>query len=263
MNFGKPPENRKHRMDVLQKMVAHAQFCMSGDHTVEAMEKAIQRVAQGDESDQNIVVVVSDANFERYGILPQDIGTIMVRAVTMCVRSQLPQIPAPHANVCLVRATAFESRGRLPFGDDRIAGGRGGGAAARAAEGRCAHLLPHGGPSAGVQGDPHGSRRRSRHIKINSSNKRQITFFPSLSPAVPMITCHYMYFFHSSHFCVCVTLLAQLLLHSLYLLPPSSPNCRMDSAAHDDLVLEQHSEIQRSIADAQVSFTHEKGMKRA
>ena len=78
---------------MLQKMVAHAQFCMSGDHTVEAMEKAIQRVAQSDESDQNIVVVVSDANFERYGILPQDIGTIMVRAVIMCVRLKLPQTP--------------------------------------------------------------------------------------------------------------------------------------------------------------------------
>lgn len=68
-------------MDVLQKMVAHSQFCMSGDHTVEAMEKAIQRVVQGEESDQNIVVVVSDANFERYGITPHAVGSIMVRAV--------------------------------------------------------------------------------------------------------------------------------------------------------------------------------------
>jgi hypothetical protein len=80
VKFGKPPENRKHKMDVLQKMVAHSQFCMSGDHTVEAMEKAIQGVVQGEESDQNIVVVVSDANFERYGITPHDIGFIMVRA---------------------------------------------------------------------------------------------------------------------------------------------------------------------------------------
>lgn len=62
-----------------QKMVAHSQFCMSGDHTVEATERAMQRAVQEDEeADQNIVVVVSDANFERYGITPQDIGGIMV-----------------------------------------------------------------------------------------------------------------------------------------------------------------------------------------
>jgi hypothetical protein len=33
--FGASPENRKERLKVLQRMIAHTQYCMSGDHTLE------------------------------------------------------------------------------------------------------------------------------------------------------------------------------------------------------------------------------------
>jgi hypothetical protein len=63
------PKNRKERMQVLQRMVAHSQFCMSGDHTLEAAELAMKRMA-AEEADEKFVFVVSDANFDRYRISP-------------------------------------------------------------------------------------------------------------------------------------------------------------------------------------------------
>ncbi|KAG7391169.1 von Willebrand factor A domain-containing protein 8 [Phytophthora pseudosyringae] len=77
VEFGAPPQDRKERFRVLQKMVAHTQYCRSGDHTVEAVERGVQRVAalQGDD---RFVFVVSDANLERYGIEPRYLGHKLV-----------------------------------------------------------------------------------------------------------------------------------------------------------------------------------------
>ena len=63
-------------------MLAHSQYCMSGDHTVEATAKAMESVIRGEAADQYNVIVVSDANFARYGIIPEDIDAIMVRVHT-------------------------------------------------------------------------------------------------------------------------------------------------------------------------------------
>ncbi|KAG3117086.1 hypothetical protein PI125_g4103 [Phytophthora idaei] len=73
VEFGAPPKDRKERLQVLQKMVAHTQYCRSGDHTVEAVERGMQRVAAL-EGDDRFVFVVSDANLERYGIEPRYLG---------------------------------------------------------------------------------------------------------------------------------------------------------------------------------------------
>ena len=35
VDYGNPPANDRERLGVLQTMVAHTQFCMSGDHTVQ------------------------------------------------------------------------------------------------------------------------------------------------------------------------------------------------------------------------------------
>lgn len=51
-------------------MHAHAQFCISGDHTLRASKAAISSLAQED-CDEAIVVILSDANLERYGIPPK------------------------------------------------------------------------------------------------------------------------------------------------------------------------------------------------
>ncbi|KAE8883184.1 von Willebrand factor A domain-containing protein 8 [Phytophthora fragariae] len=77
VEFGAPPKDRKERLRVLQKMVAHTQYCRSGDHTVEAVERGVQRVAAL-EGDDRFVFVVSDANLERYGIEPRYLGRKLV-----------------------------------------------------------------------------------------------------------------------------------------------------------------------------------------
>jgi len=92
--FGAPPPDRKARLAVLEKMVAHSQFCWSGDHTVEAAAAAVAAVKErcagdggggGDDDDdngggggggdgKNFVFLLSDANLRRYRINPKDLG---------------------------------------------------------------------------------------------------------------------------------------------------------------------------------------------
>ncbi|CAL8321307.1 unnamed protein product [Merluccius merluccius] len=66
----KTPKNNKERLKVLKTMHAHAQFCMSGDFTLEGTEAAVRELAR-EEADERFVVVLSDANLERYGIPPE------------------------------------------------------------------------------------------------------------------------------------------------------------------------------------------------
>lgn len=40
------PKNEAERLKVLKTLMAHAQFCMSGDHTFEATKYAIQELAK-------------------------------------------------------------------------------------------------------------------------------------------------------------------------------------------------------------------------
>ncbi|KAL7983994.1 hypothetical protein Chor_004534 [Crotalus horridus] len=63
------PKDNKQRLEILKVMHAHAQFCMSGDHTLEGTEHAIREIAK-DDADEYFVIVLSDANLERYGIPP-------------------------------------------------------------------------------------------------------------------------------------------------------------------------------------------------
>lgn len=57
-------------------MHAHSQYCWSGDHTLEAADLAITSLSQED-SDESIVVVLSDANLQRYGIPPSTLANIL------------------------------------------------------------------------------------------------------------------------------------------------------------------------------------------
>lgn len=75
--FNKPPKNDKDKLDVIKKMYAHSQFCMSGDNTLSATEHAIKTIADAD-ADEYFVIVLSDANFDRYGISPTDFSNILV-----------------------------------------------------------------------------------------------------------------------------------------------------------------------------------------
>ena len=58
-------------------MHAHSQFCMSGDHTLEATQHAISCLAK-EESDESIVIILSDANLERYGIRPEALAKVLM-----------------------------------------------------------------------------------------------------------------------------------------------------------------------------------------
>ena len=60
----------------LQTLHAHAQFCISGDHTLEATKDAIKKLAD-EEADEHFVIVLSDANLDRYGIRPQRFAEIL------------------------------------------------------------------------------------------------------------------------------------------------------------------------------------------
>ena len=57
-------------------MHAHSQFCLSGDHTLEATKHSISSVLK-EEADEYFVIVLSDANFERYGIRPQTFAKLL------------------------------------------------------------------------------------------------------------------------------------------------------------------------------------------
>mmetsp|Transcript_23455 Transcript_23455/g.68808 ORF Transcript_23455/g.68808 Transcript_23455/m.68808 type:complete len:115 (+) Transcript_23455:3-347(+) len=63
-------------------MVAHSQFCSSGDHTLEAAAQAVADAAQAD-ADERFVFVFSDANLERYGIRPADLAQVLTATPTV------------------------------------------------------------------------------------------------------------------------------------------------------------------------------------
>jgi hypothetical protein len=70
----KPPADESGRLKVLQRMLAHSQFCFSGDHTLEATQAAVQSLKEETDCDEKIVVVLSDANLDRYRIPPHVLG---------------------------------------------------------------------------------------------------------------------------------------------------------------------------------------------
>jgi hypothetical protein len=107
--------NEKDKMAVLEKMVAHSQFCMPGDHTLQATEIAVTRAMQGAEEGDNtqrIVIVLSDANFYRYGIEPKDLSRLMRKSEKVKVHMILiaslgdeaeevaRQLPLGYAHLC-------------------------------------------------------------------------------------------------------------------------------------------------------------------
>lgn len=74
---GSAPANAKERLDVIKMMHAHSQFCWSGDNTLSATRQAVDELAR-EESDESIVIVLSDANLSRYGIRPQRLVDALV-----------------------------------------------------------------------------------------------------------------------------------------------------------------------------------------
>jgi hypothetical protein len=59
-------------------MIAHSEYCSSGDSTVEALQCAIYNVTK-EEADDYFVFGVSDANLARYGIRPQQLSDALLK----------------------------------------------------------------------------------------------------------------------------------------------------------------------------------------
>ncbi|WAR13926.1 VWA8-like protein [Mya arenaria] len=110
--FDKPPNNNKERLQVVKTMHAHSQFCLSGDTTLQATKHAIEMLAKED-ADERFLIVLSDANFDRYGIPPSRFGEILrshdeVNAFAIFIGSLgdqatrlTKQLPMGHSFVCL------------------------------------------------------------------------------------------------------------------------------------------------------------------
>lgn len=86
VNFGDPPANSMARLRILQTIVAHTQFTQSGDNTLGSIQQAISDLSSMDTGDDDeedssmssIVIAISDANLERYGIRPRELGRVML-----------------------------------------------------------------------------------------------------------------------------------------------------------------------------------------
>jgi hypothetical protein len=73
---GRPPKNEKGMLKVLQQMWAHSQYCWSGDNTLPATSYAINDITR-EKADDYVVIVISDANLNRYGISARVLGQIL------------------------------------------------------------------------------------------------------------------------------------------------------------------------------------------
>lgn len=108
----KVPMNNKERLIVIKTMHAHSQFCLSGDTTLMATQHASDELAK-EEADEHFLIILSDANFDRYGISPRKFGEILkknekVNAYVVFIGSLedqasqlIKQLPTGHAFICL------------------------------------------------------------------------------------------------------------------------------------------------------------------
>ncbi|PPQ92175.1 hypothetical protein CVT25_008949 [Psilocybe cyanescens] len=73
---GKPPTDLKERWKVTEKMYMIPQYAFAGDFTVEAITKGVTEIAKYD-ADDWFVIAITDANFGRYQITPEELTRAM------------------------------------------------------------------------------------------------------------------------------------------------------------------------------------------
>lgn len=73
------PQNENSRLEVLESMSAYTQYTQSGDNTLASIYKAVENVTKHSNGDTAIryVFVISDANFNMYGITPKELSKAM------------------------------------------------------------------------------------------------------------------------------------------------------------------------------------------
>ncbi|CAK9038246.1 unnamed protein product [Durusdinium trenchii] len=78
VSWGKPPRSAQEQLAIVKQMAAHAQYSHSGDHTLQATDRAIKDVVRTP-ADEYYVFVVSDADLGRYGIAPSAWNKILMQ----------------------------------------------------------------------------------------------------------------------------------------------------------------------------------------
>ncbi|KAJ8600618.1 hypothetical protein CTAYLR_008983 [Chrysophaeum taylorii] len=94
------------RLRLVRKMLRHAQTCKSGDNTINATRRAVLEVAK-ERADEYFVFLLSDADFGRYGVAPQDLA----KALTIN-----PKVAAIALFIASNFKTADDIRAQLPPG---------------------------------------------------------------------------------------------------------------------------------------------------
>ncbi|KAI8350392.1 AAA domain-containing protein [Blakeslea trispora] len=108
---GKYPKSEKEEFEIISKMRAHSQYCLSGDNTLGAASHSMRDIIE-QEADDYFVVVLSDANIAQYNIHPNDIARILksddrVTAQMIFIGSiqnqaeQLKKALGSHAHICV------------------------------------------------------------------------------------------------------------------------------------------------------------------
>lgn len=77
MKEGDFPKDNSDRLKIAREMHAHSQYCFSGDNTLEGTLRAINRVSAEEDADERYVIILSDANLDRYGIHPSQLGRVL------------------------------------------------------------------------------------------------------------------------------------------------------------------------------------------
>jgi len=78
VKWNEPPKTEKDRYTVIQTMQAYAQYCGSGDTTLEAVKYAVDSILEQGSSDDQLVLAFSDANLDRYGITSTQLNESVV-----------------------------------------------------------------------------------------------------------------------------------------------------------------------------------------
>lgn len=68
------PKDPATQLKILEQMVAHTQFTWAGDSTLEAIESALSSA-----HDDELVLIISDANLKRYRIEPEQVSALLQR----------------------------------------------------------------------------------------------------------------------------------------------------------------------------------------
>jgi hypothetical protein len=74
---GAVPGSDAERWAVLQRVVAHTQFCQAGDQTVPAIERVAKQLADARDAQGGLLIAVSDANLDRYRIKPAEVAAAL------------------------------------------------------------------------------------------------------------------------------------------------------------------------------------------